>query len=184
MTISRARITVIAFVVAICGAGVSTAIAQTRHPGTPLPAVIKYDGDMAAMLSNLTEIYGVTIGLEVDPQQPRPRVGFYLSEPTLAQVLDAITRSASRYQWREIGNFIEVLPLQDSTVLLDTIVSNFRVSDAYGTDAINQLLNLSEVQAGMRAMKLPRRDLVPAAVTQSKGEKFSLALESVTLRQA
>jgi hypothetical protein len=36
---------------------------QASAPRTQLPAVIKYDGDMAVMLAQLPEIYGVTIGV-------------------------------------------------------------------------------------------------------------------------
>jgi len=52
----------------ICGASISPTIAQQTSTSRPQsPAVIKYDGDMASMLAHLTRIYGVTIGLEVDP---------------------------------------------------------------------------------------------------------------------
>jgi len=54
----------------ICGASISPTIAQQTSTSTSRPqppAVIKYDGDMASMLAHLTRIYGVTIGLEVDP---------------------------------------------------------------------------------------------------------------------
>ena len=54
----------------ICGVSISPTIAQQTSTSTSRPqppAVIKYDGDMASMLAHLTRIYGVTIGLEVDP---------------------------------------------------------------------------------------------------------------------
>ena len=185
MTINRTRITLALFVLAVYCACVSPALGQpTPAPRTRLPAVIKYDGDMAAMLANLTDIYGVTIGLEINPQQPRAQVGFDLRDPTLTDVLNAITKSAPRYQWRQSGEFIEVLPQQDSSPLLETIVSSFRVTEVDGTEAFNQLLNLPDVQASMRAMRLNRRDLTNASARQSKSAKFSLSLEGITMRQA
>jgi hypothetical protein len=184
VTINRKRITAVVFVLTICGTSVSRAMGQqTSASRTQPPAVIKYDGDMAFMLAHLTDLFGVTIGLEVDPLQPKPQVGFYLRDPTLTDVLNAITRSAPRYQWRESGGIIEVLPLEGSSPLLDTIISNFRVTDVDEAVAINQLVNLPEVQASMRAMSLNRRDLGNAS-TERKGEKFSISLEGVTMRQA
>lgn len=183
MTIERKRITALVFALTICVMFASRVRGQqTSAPRTQTPAVIKYDGDMAFMLAHLTEIFGVPIGFEVDPQQPRPKVGFYLRDPTLPDVLNAIVRSAPRYQWRESDGFIEVLPLEGSSPLLDTIISDFRVNNVDETEAINQLLKLPEVQAGIRAMSLSPR--YPGnATAERKGEKFSLSLEGVTMRQ-
>src|SRR5712691_6889926 len=113
MTIDRKRTTAIVFVLTICVTFASRVRAQqTSAPRTQTPAVIKYDGDMGFMLAHLTGIFGVTIGFEIDPQQPKPQVGFYLRDPTLPDVLNAIVRSAPRYQWRVSDGFIEVLPLE------------------------------------------------------------------------
>lgn len=168
----------------ICGVSILPTIAQQTSPSrTQLPAVINYDGDMASILTHLPEIYGVTIGLEVDPKQPQSQVEFYLLNPTLPDVLNAIVKSAPRYQWRESDGFIEVFPVAGSNPLLDTMISSFRTSDVDEAGAINQLLNLPELQANMRAMSLNRR--APGGTSrEKKGEKFSVNLEGVTLRQA
>ena len=79
--------------------------------------------------------------------------------------------------------FIEVFPLAGSSPLLDTMISSFRTSDVDEAGAINQLLNLPEMQANMRAMSLNRRALGGTS-TEKKGEKCSVNLEGVTLRQA
>jgi hypothetical protein len=167
----------------ICGASVSPTMAQqTSTSRTQHPAVIKYDGDMTSMLAHLTKIYGVTIGLEVDPQQPQSQVEFYLLNPTLPDVLNAIVKSAPNYQWRESDGFIEVLPMAGSSPLLDTMISRFGTSDVDEAGAFNQLLNLPELQANMRAMSLKGRAL--GDTSTEKAEKFSVNLESVTFRQA
>lgn len=184
MTIYRKRITAVLFVLAICGTSVSRSMGQqTSSPRTQPPGIIKYDGDMAGMLKELTNIYGVPIGLEVDPLQPKSQVGFYLRDPTLSDVLNAITQSAPKYHWRASDGSMEVLPLKGSSPLLDTIISNFQVNDVDETQAINLLVNLPEVQASMRAMSLTSRTLVITS-TESKVEKFSISLEGVTMRQA
>ena len=181
MSYSFRRIAPLVFLLTLFGA-FAFAVGQTPANGRQRPAVIKYDGDMAHMLSHLPGIYGSTIGLETDPQQPKSTVGFYLTEPTLADVLDAITRSSQIYQWREKDGFVEVVPLKGSSPLLDTYISNFRVDDAGEGDAINRLINLPEVQMAMKGMNLSYRDRLNAPAGR-EGKKVSISLEGVTLRQ-
>jgi len=183
MTINLTRMSALIMFLAICGASVSGVMGQTSASKTQPPRVIKYDGDMAYMLAQLTEIFGVTIGLEVDPRQPKSQVSFYLRDPTLPDVLNAIVKSAPTYQWREQSGCIEVLPVGESSPLLDTMISNFRVSEVDQTEAVNCLMNLPEVQANLRAMSLNRRD-PGSASTETKGERFSMNLEGMPMRQA
>ena len=49
--------------------------------------------------------------------------------------------------------------------------------------AINQLINLPEVQAVIRAMRMTHRDLGDPS-TGRKGQKFSISLQGVTMREA
>ena len=144
--------------------------------------VIQYNGDMAAILSKLPSTYNRTIGLEIDPRHPRSTVHFNLQHPTLADVFNAITKSAPIYQWNERGDFVEVVPLSGSSPFLDTPISDFRIDYADEAEAINQLVNLPEVQAAMNAMRLRYRDSVDAG-TKSSGKKMSFIWQNVTLRQ-
>jgi hypothetical protein len=169
---------------AIYSISISPAIAQERSASRiQLPAVIQWDGDMESILAHLPEIYGATIGLETDTQQPQSHVEFYLRDPTLADVLNAIMKSAPRYEWRESDGFIEVFPVAGSSPLLDTMISSFRTSDVDEAGAINQLLKLPEIQANMTAMSLHGR-AQSGTSTEKKVEKLSVNLEGVTLRQA
>lgn len=184
MTTNFTRITAVAVLLMICGVSESAVrgrqkSAQRNRP----PGVIKYDGDMASMLSHLTSIFGVTVGVELEPKQPRPEVSVYLREPILTDVLNAIVKSAPAYKWRENNGSIEVLPVEASSSLLDTMISNFNVSDVDQNEAVNRLLNLPDIQANLRAMRLNRLD-VDSASGDTKSEKFSLNLERVTMRQA
>ena len=150
--IQNRTIAVIAFII-ICGSSASKAIGQqTAVARTETPAVIKYDGDMAAMLAHLPRIYRTTIGLEVDPRKSRSQVKFNLRDPTLPDVLNAIVESAGQYQWRDNKGFIEVLPLEGSSPLLDAMINNYRVSDVDGPEAIKQLMSLPEVHGSMSAL--------------------------------
>lgn len=183
MTINRKKRAAVIFVIAICGASVSRAMGQQTLSRTDPLRIVKYDGDMASMLRHLSNTYDVTIGFEVDAQQPKPQVGFYVRDATLADVLNAVVEAAPRYHWRESEGFIEVLPRRGSSRLLDTIITNFRVNDVDAAAAISQLVNLPEVQAGIRAMSLNPRDPGNAS-TEGEPRKFSLSLEGVTVRQA
>jgi hypothetical protein len=174
---------VVVFLVVAPGSG-SRALGQQAAPAKPgPPAVIKWNGDLAYILSHMTNAYEVTIGFEVDPQQPKADVGFYLLEPTLPDVLNAIVQSAPRYEWRERDGFFEVRPLAGSSPLLDTMIHSFRVNDVDQAEALNQLMSLPELQVGMKAMKLTRQE-ISSASTEQKTQKFSLSLEGVTLRHA
>ena len=181
MSYHSKRIAPIIFLLTLCGASTFT-LGQTPTNAMRRPAVIKYDGDMASMLSHLPGIYGLTIGLETDPQRPRSTVGFYLTDPTLADVLDAITKSSLIYQWREGNGFAEVVPLKGSSPLLDTYISSFRVEGAGEAESINQLIKLPEVQMAMKEMNLIYRDRRNAPAGE-EGKKFSISLEGVTMRQ-
>ena len=184
MTISGKRTMAVVFAFIICGISASHSVGQeTPAWKTHAPVVIKYDGDMTALLASLSSKYGATIGLEVDPKQPQPQVELYLKEATLTDILNAIVKSAPRYQWRESGGLIEVLPLEGTDPILDTGISGFRLDNVDDREAINQLVKLPEVQAAMRATSLDFRDLGNAS-TNRKGEKVSFNLESGTMRQA
>jgi len=184
MSMNCEKLVATLFVLIICSTSAVRVMGQQKTAPNTLPLrKIQYDGDMAVLLEELTEVYGVTIGLEVDPLEPRPRARFEIKDATLKDVLNAITQSAPRYQWRENGEFIEVLPVRGSNPLLDTSISNFRVSDFSKREAVNQLVNLSEVQDNMRTMRLNLQESGDAS-REKKGDRLSINLESVTMRQA
>lgn len=185
MTTNLRRMATVAAVLTICCASASVALAQQQQsmPVTNSVAVIKYNGDMAALLDKMAETFGVTIGLEVDPRQPSSRVKFELREATIRDVLNAVVQSEPGYQWRESDGFIDVFPAKGRSPLLDTKINSFRVSDVDQAEAINQLMSLPEVLVGLSAMNLTRGDLNRVSVTR-KGERFSMSLEGVTMRRA
>jgi len=181
VTIKRAAILAVICLLAI-GVNASRVVGQqTTLQKKELPRVIKFDGDMAFLLAHLAETFDVTIGFEVDPKQPKPQVSIFVQDATLTDTLNAIVKSAPAYQWRERNGCIEVLPLAANSPLLDTLISNFRVSEVSQEEAVNRLLGLPEVQANLRAMSLNRKE-PGSAPTATR--KFSMNLESVTMRQA
>lgn len=184
MTINFKQIAVMVVFLAVAALSGSPTLGQQPLSPARLPAlrVIKWNGDIAYILFHLSQAYDGTIGLEVDPQRPQTDVGFYLEKPSLPDVLNTIVQAAPRYQWRERDGVFEVLPLAGTNPLLDTMIYNFRVNDVDQEAAFNQLLNLPEVQAGMKAMNLSRRDATGRA-SEVRVEKVSLSLDGVTLRQ-
>lgn len=75
-----------------------------------------------------------------------------------------------------------MVPLRGGGPLLDTHISNFRVENAGEAEAINQLVSLPEVQAGINSMRLRYRG--PAnSLTDGSGKKMSFTLQDATVRQ-
>jgi hypothetical protein len=169
-----------AVVLGICAVSMSGVMAQ--QPAPPPVRAITYKGDMANILSELPNVYGVTIGLELDTQRYQV-VGIALSDATVTDVMNAIVESAKKYQWQQTGSFVEVWPLAGSNPLLETRISSFNVKDLSASEAFDRLLNLPEVQANMRDLNLQRRAPAesPGKLTSSR---FSVNLEGVTLREA
>jgi len=169
-----------AVVLGICAVSMSGVMAQ--QPAPPPVRAITYKGDMANILSELPNVYGVTIGLELDTQRYQV-VGIALSDATVTDVMNAIVQSAKKYQWQQTGSFVEVWPLAGSNPLLETRISSFNVKDLSASEAFDRLLNLPEVQANMRDLNLQRRAPAesPGKLTSSR---FSVNLEGVTLREA
>lgn len=155
---------------------------QVQEEVKQRPAVIHYKGDMAHILANLTNRYERTIGLEVDPRQSRTTVDFYLNQPTLTDVMNAITKSSVIYRWSNREESIDVIPMTGGSPFLDTHVTSFRVDYADETEAIVQLINLPEVQASLNAMRLQFRERANGLDTGS-GRKMSFTLKNVTVRQ-
>ena len=170
----------VAVVLGICAVSMSGVMAQ--QPAPPPVRAITYKGDMANILSELPNVYGVTIGLELDTQRYQV-VGIALSDATVTDVMNAIVQSAKKYQWQQTGSFVEVWPLAGSNPLLETRISSFNVKDLSASEAFDRLLNLPEVQANMRDLNLQRRAPAesPGKLTSSR---LSVKLEGVTLREA
>lgn len=170
------------FSLAICGTSIPCSFGQQSLAAKPRVSIIKYNGDLATMLFQVSEAYDTTIGFEADIQQPRSRVELDLRNPGLDDVLNAMVRSVPRYKWREHEGFIEFSPLEGNCLLLEIVINNFSVVDMNEQEAITQLFKLPEVDGGARAMRLRRQvPVVPASRT--RGENFTLSLQNVTLRQ-
>jgi hypothetical protein len=109
---------------------------------------------MAGLLAKLAQEFKVNIGLEVCPWRPTIPVKVELSDPTIADVLNAVVSSAPGYRWREAEGAFEVSPEGEGCPLLDTRIEDFHVSGVTQAEAVEQLMNLPEVQAGMSALNL------------------------------
>jgi hypothetical protein len=137
---------------------------------------------MAGLLAKLAQEFDVNIGLEVYPWRPTIRVKVELSDPTIADVLNAVVNSAPGYRWREAEGAFEVSPEGGGCPLLDTRIEDFHVSGVTQAEAVERLMNLPEVRAGMSALNLryESRDSRPA---KQGGEKFSMNVKGASLRQ-
>lgn len=176
-----ARLAVLLMIV--CASSAYTAAQQPSSPSPKRQNKIVYDGDMAALLSQLAAKFNVNIGLETDPLQPRPGVKIDLWYDTLDDILNAVVEAAPEYRWRNQDGFIDVYPQKASCPLLDTVISGFQVYDNDWARASEALTNMPEVQSSMEAMSLKRRDMSGTG-RAANIQPFSLSLENVTLRRA
>ena len=174
------RLFAAAVVLGIFAVSMSGVMAQ-QQTAPPL-RVVRFNGDMTSLLAEMPNAFGVTIGLELDPQRYH-RIEMDLSDATITDVMNALVQSSKTYQFRQNGRFIEIWPLAGSNPLLDTRISSFNVKDLTASQAFDQLLNLPEVQGSMTNLNLKRRapDVSPGKVSSFT---FSLNLEGVTLREA
>jgi len=158
----------------------SGVMAQQTAP--PLVRVIDVKGDFTMMLASLSNVYGVTVGLELDTQRYL-NVRVSLQDATMTDVMNALVQSTKKYQWQQTGGSINVWPLAGGNPLLETRINSFNVKDLSPSEAFDQLLNLPEVQANMTTWNLKRRtpDVSPGKLSSSR---FSVSLEGVTLREA
>jgi len=179
MIISVKRIAA-AVILGICAFSMSGVMAQ--QPAAPLVRVMEFKGDFTSVLAALPNVYGVTVGLELDTQRYH-NVTVSLQDATLTDVMNALVQSSKKYQWRQTGGFIDVWPLAGGNLLLETRINSFNVKDLSPSEAFDQLLNLPEVQANMTTLNLKRRapDVTPGKLSSSR---FSVNLEGVSLREA
>lgn len=180
----KPKLKILGSIIAIACAWTSVSSGQQRpSKTTPLRMVQMKGIEMAHLLAQLAADYGVTIGLEVDPNKPNSPITLDLQNVTFPQLLDGIVQSEPRYQWRENDGCIEVLPVNGGLSLLDAPIRGFQVKDVNRDIAINRLLGLPEVQALALSMNLKPRPPHPPS-ERVKDEKLSFDLSGVTLRQA
>ena len=155
---------------------------QTPARREPIARLV-YDGEMTALLAHMAQEFGVTIGMEFAPPRTKIQVKLELKEVTLRDVLNAIVQSAPEYRWRESEGVFEISPARGGNSLLDTTVSSFQVTDVSQAEAVEQLMNLPEVRAGLGAMSAEYRS-ADRGMPGKNGARLSLRLEGVTVRQA
>ena len=155
---------------------------MAQQPAPPPVRAVQFNGDMTSILAALPNVYGVTVGLELDTQRYH-RVGISLLDATLTDVMNAIVQSSKKYQWRQTGGFVDVWPVAGGNPLLETRINSFNVKDISPSEAFDQLFNLPEVQGSMTNLNLKRRapERDPGKLSSSK---FSVNLEGVSLREA
>ena len=172
--------TAAAVVLGICAVSMSSVMAQQTP--TSILRVIQFNGDMTSILAAMPNAYGVTLGLELDTQRYQ-RIEISVVDATMTDAMNAIVQASKKYQWRQIGGFIEVWPVAGGNPLLETRITSFNAKDLTPAEAFDQLFNLPEVQTNMTTLNLKRR-----APDDSRGKpsnvRFSVNLEGMSLREA
>ena len=154
---------------------------QSNRPRTGQLRIVLFHGDLRGLLGSLAGTDGVVIGFEADSQSPL-LVKVEARDVTFRQLLDVIVLGHPQYRWREVDGSIDFSPVSGGSPVLDTVIPNFEVKDAYFSEATNSLLNLPEVQGSLAAMALTRNE--EGYHPRSVSKRFSLRLEQVTVRRA
>ena len=160
----------------------SLIIANAQQPaGNQTLRVVSYGGDLQNFLAQMPGFYNVTIGLEVEPSQPRSYVAFEVLDATFDDVMNAIVKAKPDYSWRKTGSIVEMYPTNGTNPLLDLTVSSFHVKDVVAIEALNQLLGLNEVQGAMNANRIkPQSEMFNPPT--NPGNRFTIDLEKAKLR--
>src|SRR5438046_3694407 len=108
------------------------------------------------ILAQFAADYQITIGFEADAKKPAPEISIELHNVVFTDILDAIFQAEPKYLWRKNGEAIEVLPAAGSAILLDTPINNFEVKNVDREEALNQLLQLPEVESMLMSSGLKR----------------------------
>jgi len=145
--------------------------------------VVSYGGDFQTFLAQMPNTFDVTIGFEVSASQPRSYVAFEVYDASLDDVMNALVKAKPLYRWAKSDNVINVLPSEDATPFLETVINSFQATGVTADEAVAGLLRLGEVQYVGKSLQLR---LSPTLVPPNAdpGTRFSLNLQGVTLRQA
>ncbi len=155
--------------------------AQHTAPNNQTLRIVSYGGDLQTFLGHTSNTYDVTIGLEVEPSQPRSYVAFEVLDATFDDVMNAIVKAKPVYSWRKTGNAVEVYPTDTTNPLLDLTVNSFHVKDVVAVEALNQLLGLNEVQTAMNTSQLqPQSEMFNPP--PDPGKRVTIDLEKAKLR--
>lgn len=156
---------------------------QDAPPDRAQVVTVKYDGDVPPLLRHLASEYGVTIGLETLPREPRPKVNIFLRNVTLRDILSAVADAHPEYRLRDGGDSFDLYPAGGRSPLLDAQVASFELKEAHWAEGCDALFALPEVAAVAVAEGLARRDS-GSEQSGGPGAKFSLMLKGVTVREA
>lgn len=144
--------------------------------------IVRYSGDMAAFLSQITRNMGLTLGFEVDPKQPPTQLMLSVDDGTIADIMDAVVKAKPGYEWHRTGAGIDVYQVGHPNQLMDITVNNFQVSEVESAEAIAQLMNVPEVKGALLSLNMEYRQ--SRRKSPETPVKFSLNLHDVTVRQA
>ena len=169
----------VSFFVVLCPLTIVDAQQSSSQP-QPL-RIVSYGGDLQNFLAQMSGLYDVTIGLEVEPSQKRSYVAFEVHDASFDDVMNAIVKAKPVYSWRKSGNVVEMYPTNGTNSLLDMTVNSYHVKNVIAVEALNQLLGLNEVQAAMSASRLQPQSEMFSPPTDP-GSRFTIDVEKAKLR--
>ena len=151
------------------------------------------DRNIHLVLAKLAYKYRIPIGLEVaksDNFLKRSDIHVRIKDGTMRDALDAIVKQRREYEWRQVGNVINVLPKNENRdpivrTILETKVEKFSVPRATSRFGLRQALSeqaeLNDVVA-RAGVSFSIEAFTPYDI-QPLGRKFSLEAANLTVAE-
>jgi hypothetical protein len=124
---------------------------------------------------------GVSIGVELVKGDENFKVNIDATDSTLGAELDKLVHGHALYEWRQIGELIDVFPRNEPQSVFNIVVDHFESRNSAPIQLVQELMRSPAVAA-----HLSTKGITPATwVTGSAPlEKYSIKEEGVTLREA
>lgn len=154
-----------------------------------IPATIIKDKTFDQVLDILTIDYKVPVGIELGTSKlPRRRIDLELPETSLKEFLDAVFSEDPQYNWKLEGDVINVLPLKDRDVLieslLETKISHFSFVEGASRYRIHGgVMDLPEISSKLSAANVAPMIFLNSGTMLKVGKGIWLDETNLTLRQ-
>lgn len=143
------------------------------------------DAPASMVLQRLATKYGVPIGIEATPDKSgaTTRITVKVEDGTVQDILNAVTKADSDYNWLKTDSVINVFPKHAADPLLETAVARYEVKNVNTEQAIRNLQGSPEVRQQLDKIGVKERTLQTlTSEPLNKQQQFSITLENSTVR--
>jgi hypothetical protein len=124
---------------------------------------------------------GVSIGVELIKGDENLKVSIDATDSTLGAELDKLVYHHPLYEWRQIGQLIDVFPKTEQQSVFNVAVDRFESKNSAPIQLVQELMRTPRVAAFLSTKGITPATWVTGSVPL---EKYSIKVEGVTLREA